>query len=120
MPTLNIPEEKVPQRRRSDRPESSRWGNQPRWWFPGLAAAAAIVIALFAINPDSEVWGLVYLVSFLAALAVMLGGTLVNYAVSNVSTSGKVYLQNHASLVFTDDGTARSSKSGFGRLMRES
>ena len=76
MPTLNIPEEKVPQRRRSDRPESNRWGNQPRGWFPGLAAAAAIVIALFVIDPESEAWGLVYLVSFLAALAVMLGGTL--------------------------------------------
>lgn len=38
--------------------------------------------------------------------ALSLGGTMVNYAVSNVSTDGKVYIQNHASLVFTDDGSA--------------
>ncbi len=31
------------------------------------------------------------------------GGTMVNYAISNVSTDGKVYVMNHASLVFTDD-----------------
>ena len=31
------------------------------------------------------------------------GGTMVNYAVSNVATGGKVYVMNHASLVFTDD-----------------
>ena len=42
--------------------------------------------------------------------AVMLGGTLVNYAVSNVSTSGKVYLMNHASLVFTDDGNTYTAR----------
>lgn len=38
-----------------------------------------------------------------ACAGVSIGGTLVNYAVSNVSTSGKVYTQNQASLVFTDD-----------------
>lgn len=37
--------------------------------------------------------------------ALSLGGTMVNYAISNVSTSGKVYIQNHASLVYTDDAT---------------
>ena len=42
--------------------------------------------------------------------SVMLGGTQVNYAVSNVSTSGKVYLQNHASLVFEDDGVAYTAR----------
>jgi hypothetical protein len=40
----------------------------------------------------------------------MIGGTQVNYAVSNVSTSGKVYLQNHASLVFTDDTVAYTAR----------
>jgi hypothetical protein len=42
--------------------------------------------------------------------ASSLGGTMVNYAVSNVSTSGKVYLMNHASLVFTDDGTTYTAR----------
>lgn len=42
--------------------------------------------------------------------SVMLGGTQVNYAVSNVSTSGKVYLMNHASLAFTDDGTTYTAR----------
>ena len=37
---------------------------------------------------------------------VSIGGTQVNYAVSNVSTSGKVYIMNQASLVFTDSGAA--------------
>jgi hypothetical protein len=35
---------------------------------------------------------------------------MVNYAVSNVSTSGKVYLMNHASLVFTDDTVAYTAR----------
>lgn len=52
----------------------------------------------FEVNSTTPLW---YKVA-----SVMLGGTQVNYAVSNVSTSGKVYLQNHASLVFTDDGVA--------------
>lgn len=42
--------------------------------------------------------------------ALSLGGTMVNYAVSNVSTSGKVYLMNHASLVFTDDTTTYTAR----------
>lgn len=42
--------------------------------------------------------------------AVSMGGTMVNYAVSNVSTSGKVYLMNHASLVFTDDTVAYTAR----------
>lgn len=41
--------------------------------------------------------------------ALQLGGTMVNYAVSNVDTSGKVFLMNHASLVFTDNGTTYSA-----------
>lgn len=42
--------------------------------------------------------------------AASVGGTLVNYAVSNVSTSGKVFLQNHASLVFTDNAAAYTAR----------
>lgn len=42
--------------------------------------------------------------------ASSLGGTMVNYAVSNVSTTGKVFLQNHASLVFTDNGAAYTAR----------
>lgn len=42
--------------------------------------------------------------------SVMLGGTQVNYAVSNVSTSGKVFLMNHASLVFTDNSAAYTAR----------
>jgi hypothetical protein len=42
--------------------------------------------------------------------SVMLGGTQVNYAVSNVSSSGKVYLMNHASLTFEDDGTTYTAR----------
>ena len=42
--------------------------------------------------------------------ASSVGGTMVNYAVSNVSTAGKVFLQNQASQVFTDNGTAYSAR----------
>ena len=35
---------------------------------------------------------------------VSIGGTLVNYSISNQSTAGKVFIQNQAALVFTDDG----------------
>jgi hypothetical protein len=42
--------------------------------------------------------------------AVSMGGTMVNYAVSNISTAGKVFLQNHASLVFTDNGDAYTAR----------
>jgi hypothetical protein len=38
------------------------------------------------------------------------GGTMVNYAISNVSTSGKVYAQNHASLTFEDAGVAYTAR----------
>ena len=41
-----------------------------------------------------------------SVVGVSIGGTLVNYAVSNVSTSGKVFIMNQASLVFTDSGNA--------------
>ena len=37
---------------------------------------------------------------------VSVGGTMVNYTVTNLSTGGKVYIQNHATLVFTDDSVA--------------
>lgn len=43
-------------------------------------------------------------------VGLSLGGTMVNYAVSNISTSGKVYLMNHASLVFTDDSAAYTAR----------
>jgi len=39
-----------------------------------------------------------------------IGTTMVNYAISNVSTSGKVYVMNHAALVFTDDGVAYTAR----------
>ena len=42
--------------------------------------------------------------------ASSVGGTMVNYAVSNVSTAGKVFLQNQASQVFTDNGVAYSAR----------
>lgn len=42
--------------------------------------------------------------------SVMLGGTQVNYAVSNISTTGRVFLMNHASLVFTDNGAAYTGR----------
>lgn len=38
------------------------------------------------------------------------GATMVNYAVSNIDTSGKVFLMNHASLVFTDNGSAYTAR----------
>lgn len=41
---------------------------------------------------------------------ISLGSTMVNYAVSNVSTSGKVYVMNHATLVFEDDGTTYTAR----------
>ena len=42
--------------------------------------------------------------------ASSVGGTMVNYAVSNVSTAGKVFLQNQASQVFTDNGVAYTAR----------
>jgi hypothetical protein len=39
-----------------------------------------------------------------------LGGTMVNYAVSNVDTTGKVFLMNPASLVFTDNGATYTAR----------
>lgn len=39
-----------------------------------------------------------------------LGGAMVNYAISNVSTSGKVYSMNQASLTFTDDSVAYTAR----------
>ena len=42
--------------------------------------------------------------------AVSSGGTFLNYAVSNISTAGKVFLMNHASLVFTDNGDAYTGR----------
>lgn len=41
--------------------------------------------------------------------AITTGGNMVNYAISNSNTSGKVYLMNHASLKFTDDGMGYSA-----------
>lgn len=41
-----------------------------------------------------------------SVVGVSISGTLVNYAVSNVSTTGKVFIMNQASLVFTDDTLA--------------
>jgi len=41
---------------------------------------------------------------------VSIGSTMVNYAVSDQSTSGKVYLMNNASLVFTDDAVAYTAR----------
>lgn len=41
---------------------------------------------------------------------VSVGGTMVNYSVTNVSTGGKVYIQNHATLVFTDDSVAYTAR----------
>jgi len=43
-------------------------------------------------------------------VGVSLGGTMVNYAVSNISTSGKVYVMNPSLLVFTDDGTTYTAR----------
>lgn len=41
-----------------------------------------------------------------SVVGVSIGGTLVNYAISNVSTTGKVFIMNQSSLVFTDDSAA--------------
>lgn len=43
-------------------------------------------------------------------VGVSLGGTMVNYSVSDVSTSGKVYVMNPSLLVFTDDGTTYTAR----------
>jgi hypothetical protein len=41
--------------------------------------------------------------------AVSIGSTMVNYAISNISTSGKVYVMNQALLAYTDDGFTYSA-----------
>lgn len=43
-------------------------------------------------------------------VGVSIGATMVNYAVSNVSPSGKVYTSNPASYVFSDDGVSYTAK----------
>jgi hypothetical protein len=42
--------------------------------------------------------------------AASISGTMVNYAISNVSTAGKVFLMNPASLVFTDNGDTYTAR----------
>lgn len=42
--------------------------------------------------------------------SISIGGTMVNYAISNISTLGKVFVQNHASLNFTDNGEAYGAR----------
>jgi len=37
-------------------------------------------------------------------------GSMVNYAVSNVSTDGKVYVQNQAAALYTDDGSTYTAR----------
>lgn len=39
-----------------------------------------------------------------------IGGTMVNYAVSNVSTAGKVFVMNHSALVFTDNAMSYTAR----------
>ncbi len=56
----------------------------------------------FDVNSTTPLW--------YKCVGLSLGGTMVNYAISNVSTSGKVYLMNHASLVFTDDGVSYTAR----------
>lgn len=67
-----------------------------------LAGATTLVYCIeekfwFEYNSTTPLWT--------KCVGLSLGGTMVNYAVSNVSTSGKVYIQNHAALSFMDDGT---------------
>jgi hypothetical protein len=42
--------------------------------------------------------------------AISIQGTMVNYAVSSYSTTGKVFIMNHASLVFTDNGDTYTAR----------
>lgn len=42
--------------------------------------------------------------------ATSIGNAMVNYAVSNVSTSGKVFVMNHAAMVFQDNGAPYTSR----------
>lgn len=42
--------------------------------------------------------------------AVQVGGTLSNYAISNVSTAGRVYVMDHEKPVFVDDTVAYAAK----------
>lgn len=41
---------------------------------------------------------------------VSIGGTMVNYSISDQSTSGKVFIQNNAALVFTDNGSTYTAR----------
>lgn len=43
-------------------------------------------------------------------VGLSIGSTMVNYAVSNIATGGKVYSMNHATLVFTDDSVAYTAR----------
>ncbi len=47
---------------------------------------------------------------------VSIGGTMVNYAISDQSTSGKVFLQNQAALVFTDNGNSYTRRIQLGNM----
>lgn len=42
--------------------------------------------------------------------ATSIGSAMVNYAVSNISTAGKVFVMNHSALVFTDNGVAYTAR----------
>lgn len=56
----------------------------------------------FEVNGTTPLW--------YKCVGISQGGTMVNYAISNVSTSGKVYIQNHATLTFEDDGVAYTAR----------
>lgn len=56
----------------------------------------------FEVNGEVPLWYKV--------VGVSQGSTMVNYAISNVSTSGKVYVQNHSTLNFEDDGATYTAR----------
>jgi hypothetical protein len=49
-------------------------------------------------------------------VGLSLAGTMVNYAVSNISTAGSVFIMNPASLVFTDNGVAYTARAQFPQM----
>ena len=75
------------------------------------AGNTTIGLSVYAYCVEEKHWGQWLFTTQIPykTAAVSMGGTMVNYAVSNISTSGKVYLQNNAALVFTDDTVAYSA-----------
>lgn len=75
-----------------------------------LVKAGSITIAFCVEEKFWHEWSSDNIYWYKCAAIAEVGGSMVTYTVSNNTTSGKVYVQNQASPVYTDDGTAYTAR----------